>query len=419
MKRFLSTAFLLLFSVHAFTTVALKINMITSQDTKKLIDDVAKSLLSLLPADVYLQLSVDGSITFTSPLETEKEEWYELAFSATYDATQERFDTVWIENNRRVYSCSYSKKEQRLYSEFIRECSHYPLEKASLWLLKNNRFDKYLRITYHPSVDEYASFSPDGRYFAFITDRLSGNRNIALLDLIEGKIDILPISGSSEYFPRFSPDGKRIAFQGSLHGFWNVYVMPLENYSKNILLISAGNSPAYCPNWYDENTILYVQDTETSNALYSATLARKRAKINLPIQFDMVFSPVVYRGTIYFVGLKDSDFGIYALTPDGTVVTIENSFFNEHDPAISPDGRYLAYSCNSTGYYTIWIKDLLTQEKWCITKDIPHDAFYPSFSADGKLIAFSVYEGSYEPDIWFAKFTPASSSLQAGSAPGQ
>ncbi len=419
MKKFVLILVVLLLSTYAFTAVGLKIYMTGSQDSGKLIDDVAKSLISLLPADVYLQLSIDGSITFTSPVEVEKEQWYELFFSATYDATQERFNAVWIENDQQVYSCSYSKKEQRLYSEFIRECSHYPLEKASLWLLKNNRFGSYLRVTYHPSVDEYASFSPDGKYLAFITDRLSGNRNIALLDLIDGKISILPVSGSSEYFPRFSPDGKRIAFQGSLHGFWNIYVMPLENYSKNIVLISAGTSPAYCPNWYDENTILYVQDSETSNELYLATLAKKRTKVSLPVRFDMVFSPVAYKGTIYFVGLTDSDFGIYALTPQGTVVTVENSFFNEHDPAISPDGRYLAYSCNSTGYYTIWVKDLLTQEKWCVTKDIPHDAFYPAFSPDGKLIAFSVYEGSYEPDIWLVRFTPVSSDSQAESAPGQ
>ncbi|HOK83224.1 MAG TPA: hypothetical protein PLP64_03265 [Pseudothermotoga sp.] len=419
MKNFLLITVFALLWVYTFAAVGLKINMMGPQDTKKLVDDVAKSLISLLPANVYLQLSVDGSITFVSPVQVEVQEWYDLDFSATYDATQDRFDAVWIENDQRAYSCSYSKKEQRPYSEFIRECSHYPLEKASLWLLKNDEFDKYLRVTYHPSVDEYSSFSPDARYLAFITDRLSGNRNIALLDLMEGKISLLPIAGSSEYFPRFSPDGKRIAFQGSLHGFWNIYSMPLENYSKNILLISAANNPAYCPNWYDANTILYVQDTETSNALYSATLARKRTKINLPVEFDMVFSPTAYRGTIYFVGLKDSDFGIYALTPEGTILTVENSFFNEHDPAISPDGRYLAYSCNSTGYYTIWVKDLLTQEKWCVTKDIPHDAFYPAFSVDGKLLAFSVYEGSYEPDIWFARFTPVSSSLQAESAPGQ
>jgi len=419
MKNFLLITVFALFWVYTFATVGLKINMSGSQDTKKLVDDVAKSLISLLPANVYLQLSVDGSITFVSPIKVEVKEWYDLSFTTTYDATQEGFDTTWVENNQIVYSCSYSKKEQRPYSEFVRECSHYPLEKASLWLLKNDRFDKYLRVTYHPSVDEYSTFSPDGRYLAFITDRLSGNRNIALLDLTEGKINVLTISGSSEYFPRFSPDGKRMAFQGSLHGFWNIYSMPLENYSKNILLISAANNPAYCPNWYDANTILYVQDTETSNALYSATLARKRTKINLPAEFDMVFSPTAHAGTIYFVGLKDSDFGIYALTPEGTVLTAENSFFNEHDPAISPDGRYLAYSCNSMGYYAIWVKDLLTQEKWCITGDIPHDAFYPAFSPDGKLIVFSVYEGSYEPDIWFVRFTPVSSSLQAESAPGK
>lgn len=418
MRRTLIALFFVLFSLFNFAAVGLKINILGSENSKKLIDDLTRSLISLLPSEVYMELTTDGLIVFASPVTLNVEESYELFFNVTYDATQERFDASWVENNQIVYSCSYSKKDQRPYSEFVRECTHYPLEKASMWLLKNNKFDSYLRITYHPSVDEYATFSPDGRYFAFITDRLSGNRNIALLELNEGKMSILPVAGSSEYFPRFSPDGKRLAFQGSLHGFWNVYVMPIENYSRNISLISAGNNPAYCPNWYDENTVVYVQDTERSNALYSATLAKRRTRLNIPSEFDMVFSPTVYKRTIYFVGLKDSDFGIYALTPNGSVVTIENSFFNEHDPAISPDGRYLAYSCNSTGYYTIWVKDLYTEEKWCVTRDIPHDAFYPAFSPDGKLIAFSVYEGSYEPDIWILRFTPASSSLEAQSAPG-
>jgi len=414
----LTVLFSVLFSVFILAAVGLKINISTTENSKKLINDVAKSLVSLLPRNVYMELTVDSSVVFASVDVPKLEELYELFFSATYDATQERFDVSWIEKNQVAYSCSYSRKDQRPYAEFIRECAHYPLERVSMWLLKTGNYDKYLRVTYHPSVDEYSSFSPDGKYLAFITDRLSGNRNISLIDTVEGRMNVLPISGSSEYFPRFSPDGKRIAFQGSLHGFWNVYVMPLENYSRNISLISAGNNPAYCPNWYDENTVVYVQDTERSNALYSATLAKRRTRLNIPSEFDMVFSPTVYKRTIYFVGLKDSDFGIYALTPNGSVVTIENSFFNEHDPAISPDGRYLAYSCNSTGYYTIWVKDLYTEEKWCVTRDIPHDAFYPAFSPDGKLIAFSVYEGSYEPDIWILRFTPASSSLEAQSAPG-
>lgn len=389
--------------------------MTSDEQSKKLVNDVASSILSLAPSNVLVIVETPGATQVANEGITIEEEFV-LSFSATYDATKNTYNASWLESSSIVYSCSYSPNQERPYREFVRECAHYPLEKVTLRLLAKDRFDKYLRLTYHPSVDEYTSFSPDGKLFAFITDRLGGNRNIALLNLQEGSLRILPVSGSSEYFPRFSPDGSRIAFQGSLHGFWNIYVMPIEDYSKNIVLISAGNAPAYSPSWLDTNTLLYVQDTESGNAIYQATLARRRTKLNIQ-GFDMVFSPTAHEGTIYFVGLKEANFGIYALTPEGSVVCIEDGFYNEHDPAISPDGRYLAYSCNCLGYYAIWIKDLQTGEKWCLTEELKQDAFYPSFSSDGQLVAFSASEGFFEPDIWFVRFFRPSTLQERSSLP--
>ncbi len=400
----------LIFCVTTFSTVGLKIDFYSSAETEKLVSDLSNSLVSLLPANVFATVKLNDSLVFSNWTDTNLQVVYELIFKANYDSSKDLYEGSWFDKDgRTLYSCVYSPKEERPYFEFVRECVHLPLEMASFWLLKNDKFEKYLRLTYHPAIDEYGTFSPDGKYFAFITDRLAGNRDIALFDLAEGSLRILPISGSSEYFPRFSPDGKRIAFQGSLHGFWNVYTMTLEDHSRNIVLLSAGDAPAYAPNWLDENTIIYVQDTEQGNSLFTATLGRRRTKLTLPENFDMVFSPVAYKGSIYFVGLKDSNFGIYALTVDRQIVEVEDSRFNEHDPAVSPDGRYLAYASNVTGYYTIWVKDLISGEKKCVTEDIPHDAFYPTFSADGKYIVFSVYEGRFEPDIWFVRFTTFSS----------
>ncbi len=401
----------LIVSAIAFSGVGLKIDLVGSAETTKLVNDVCTSLTSLLPNNVYAIVKVNDSLVFSNWSDSDVVVVYQLSFKASYDISKDLYEAGWYtQDGQNLYSCVYTPRGERPYFEFVRECVHYPLEKASLWLLKNDKFDKYIRLTYHPAIDEYGTFSPINKYFAFITDRQFGNRDIALLDLAEGTLNILRIAGSSEYFPRFSPDGRRIAFQGSLHGFWNVYAMPLQDYSKNIILLSSGNAPAYSPNWFDENTVIYVQDTEQGNSLYTATLGKKRTKILLSENFDMVFSPTVHKGTIYFVGLKNSDFGIYALTSDGKIVEIENTRFNEHDPAISPDGRYIAYASNATGYYAIWVKDLLTGNKWCVTADISYDAFYPVFSPDGKYIAFTAYEDRFEPDIWFVRFTVSSSN---------
>lgn len=405
---------LFIYSV-CIASIELKITMSSDEQSKKLVQDVSSSIFSLAPENVRVVIEMDG-MARTVNEKVDVEERLIMSFFATYDATKNVYSANWSESERIVYSCTYSPKEERPYREFVRECAHYPLERAALRLLSKNRFKKYLRVTYHPSVDEYTSFSPDGKLFAFITDRLGGNRNVALLNLMEGTIRVLPVHGSSEYFPKFSPDSSRIAFQGSLHGFWNIYVMPIDDHAKNIVLISSGSAPAYAPAWFDANTLVYIQDIEGGNAMIRATLTRRRSRVNIE-GFDMVFSPTVHGGTIYFVGLKEANFGIYALTPEGNVVCVEDSFYNEHDPAVSPDGRYLAYSCNALGYYTIWIKDLHTGEKWCLTEELKQDAFYPSFSPNGQIVAFSASEGFFEPDIWFVRFFKPSDSGVRSSPP--
>ena len=411
MMKKIPLLFVLIHCVLIFSSVGLKIDFTASGgDSKSIIEDAIDDIVELLPDGVNLEITLDGSpLTLPVP-RVETQTNFSMRFALTYDATSEVYTGAWWENGSAVVSVSFSKKGYGLYRDFIREISSYPLERASLYLLSKGEFGDFLRVTYHPGVDEYGSFSSDGTKFAFITDRSGGNRNIAVLNLKVGSIQLLPIYGSSEYFPRFSPDGKRLAFQGSLHGFWNVYSTTLKDYSKNITLISQGNAPAYSPAWYNDSVILYVQDTVEGNALYRASLSKRREKIEIPGDFQMIFSPTAHATTIYFVGLKEADFGIYALTPDASVVSVENSFYNEHDPAVSFDGRYLAYSCNETGFYSIWIKDLQTGEKKCLTSSIPYDAFYPAFSADGSVVSFAVYQEGSEPDIWFARFTPPAGS---------
>jgi Tol biopolymer transport system component len=173
----------------------------------------------------------------------------------------------------------------------------------------------------------------------------------------------MPIYGSSEYFPRISPDERYLLFQGSLHGNWNIYYMPLSpDYSKKIQLISRGRYASYNPNWIDNNTVVYVQEDATSNHLV----------------------------------------GIYELLPDGTITVLEDSPYNEFDPDVFEN--YLIFSSNRDGVFRIYAKDLVSGKVWCLTENIPYDAFYPAFSEDGKLVAFSVYSKGSEPDIWIVRF---------------
>ncbi|MBB6061684.1 TolB protein [Thermosipho japonicus] len=321
---------------------------------------------------------------------------YYVNLYLTYDSTNNLYKATY-EDFDYVVSSVYSPNGYKKYSTFLEEIVYYPLEKISINKLKKRDFDNYLRLTFSPGVDEYGDFK-DGK-FLYITDRLGGNRNLAYIDIQNEKIKLLPVWGSSEYYPRFSPDMKMVLFQGSLHGNWSIYTMPfgVNDYSKKIKKISGSNLPSYTPVWYDNNNVLYIQDTEKGNVMIMANIYNGEKQV-LDVYGDMVFTPFVYDGDIYYTSLNGANFGIYKYV-DGENLKVEDSFYNEHDPVIYKNK--LIFTSNRDGIYRIWMKDLDTSSVTCLTSDINYDVFYPTVS-DG-LLFFSVYKDGKEPDIFVKK----------------
>ena len=74
-------------------------------------------------------------------------------------------------------------------------------------------------LTFGPNVDRSPKFSPDGRYIAFLSDRLkAGDFQLYLLDRISGAARATPpVEGWVEYL-HWSPDGERILLAVAGHG---------------------------------------------------------------------------------------------------------------------------------------------------------------------------------------------------------
>ena len=74
-------------------------------------------------------------------------------------------------------------------------------------------------------------FSPDGSRVAFVvSDPLKGEkriRHIWLYDKKSGMVRQLTYSEKSEISPRWSPDGKELAFLSNRDGGYGIYVMDL------------------------------------------------------------------------------------------------------------------------------------------------------------------------------------------------
>jgi len=87
---------------------------------------------------------------------------------------------------------------------------------GDLWLW-NFTTDALNQLTDDPYAEETPSFSPDGKYIAFVSDR-DGNPQLWLHNLQEGTQRVLDSRLSGVSFPSWSPDGKHIAYFGELPG---------------------------------------------------------------------------------------------------------------------------------------------------------------------------------------------------------
>ncbi len=206
--------------------------------------------------------------------------------------------------------------------------------------------------------------SPDGRRIVF--------------DLL-GDIYLMPIDGTGtgaatritsgpvfDMQPRFSPDGRRIAFTSDRDGLWNIWTMDLEG--KNAVQISKErrwwvNSPAWAP---DGNYIF----------------AR--------------------RHFVSFRSLGAGEIWMYhASGSQGLQVTEKNGFQKDQgEPAVSPDGRYLYYSKDVTPgqqfeynkdpngtIYAIIRRDLNTGRERPFVS-VQGGSVTPRVSPDGKSLAY-------------------------------
>ncbi len=274
------------------------------------------------------------------------------------------------------------------------------------WTVEANIIGE-IQITNHSAKDRQPSWSPDGQWIAFMSQRIGGAdwdifkikkdvgessvvrlTNYTGFDLepswwpnnriaySRGKIinnvsepDIwamnsdgtnqqqLTVEKDFDEYPDWSPDGTKIAYAsvgGVSGGSKNIWVMNANGTGKKKLNTYYGFQPAWSPDGTKIAFKCYVGGSNicVMNANGSGV---KQLTNNTANTHDPDWSPDGTR--IAYASIKDGDWEIYVNNADGTnqKQLTSNIGIEDNYPAWSPDGQYISFMSNRTGNDEIWI----------------------------------------------------------------
>lgn len=203
--------------------------------------------------------------------------------------------------------------------------------------------------------DSAPRFSPDGRYIAFLRWKSDAGCDILIANLSDGKVRQVNVGRRSVVSDslQWSVDGRRLHFIAKHTGYLNLWQVD-----------SQGGEPTVVSNF--------------SNQLTHYSIARKANML------------------AYVNELRDTIIRI--TNPAGKTCEI-NSSLNEHTPRFSPDGSMIAFSSDRTGGEEIWLAKSDCSEVRQLTNFNEVGVGSPRWSPDGARIAFD-RRGNGESDIY-------------------
>jgi len=199
---------------------------------------------------------------------------------------------------------------------------------SELWATEVESEREPIRLTHHEALDDAADFSPDGRRLAFVSTR-DGNADIFVMPFepgdstAEGRATNLTHRPGGDFQPAFSPDGRSIAFSRQDVLWGN---LSRENPVFDISVVN-----------------LYVMSADGSDP--RQVVGRVPGPLmEPPLAYGSVAGSPTWAadgGHIYFYRIDADGRAIHRVRPDGSDDTLVAP--DGLSPALMPDGR-LAFS---------------------------------------------------------------------------
>ncbi|PWK54272.1 winged helix-turn-helix domain-containing protein [Pleionea mediterranea] len=192
-----------------------------------------------------------------------------------------------------------------------------------------------------------------------------------------------PPSGKGDYYFSLSADGTKLAVLRNKN--WSqTEVWIYDTTSWETQLVDSVNSILHTVSWSGNSSVVYRND---ANQIIQYNLNEKN-KVILAQPLVPVLSPLVLKsGKTIFAGGSPFKKDLYSqLLSNGDVRSLESSSYHDIIPAISKDGKQLAWASNRTGVFQVWLKKDGERPKQ-VTHLVNNLQFVDlSFSPDGSAV---------------------------------
>jgi len=190
-------------------------------------------------------------------------------------------------------------------------------------------------------------FSPTQQMLTYIALD-NGDPQIYVLDLASGKQQRLGNFGGMTFSPRFSPNGRSIAFSVEGGGSTNIFAMPIGGQPQQLTSGAAiDTSPSYSP---DGSSIAFESDRGGASQIYVMPAGGgqpQRISYGDGTYNTPVWSP---KGDyIAFTKQGGGQFSIGIMKPDGSGEKLLFSGFHAEGPTWAPNGRVIMYFSDPGG----------------------------------------------------------------------
>lgn len=258
--------------------------------------------------------------------------------------------------------------------------------------------DDLTNLTNHAANEDYPTFSPDGRYMAFVTYRGCCGGQVFVLDILNGEMENVSPNPVADYrYIRWSPDGRYIAWEVDTEhrGNYDIYLYEVATgrYTSNLTdAAEADWAPAWSPDstqiafqsWRNGVFNLYVVDIETR-------IVRNISQSRGP---DLLATWSPDGSQIAYVSERDGNAEIYLyLVETGITQRLTSNMATEWWPFWSPDGTTLAFSSNRDNPpddYNVYLMNADGTNPHRLTDHPAWDEFN-HWSPDGEWIVFTSF----------------------------